>query len=685
MPIYTDAAYGGQSVTIEKPNLRVEVHKRLTGWGWAEVFAPSGRLVAVMEHFGEVKIPGLDVPLRMEAAEYQLERTEGGQRLSFPVRLTTLNEMVAASEFKRFVKSSLNESALAGTAVLALSGEVPLLRMEYRFRLLADLGIEYLRGPWLKVGQDSFGAAKDDAIFPGVEWLRAGEWSSGTDFFQHPWALRVAPHPFKVSIPLMAISHQGEGLGLAWDPLAPVVSHQRYPQPVFASPNFVDRRNNHLLGLMMPLLDRGQAENALEADRPVQLRINDVVSFSAEVSLVRGGSLDVVIDWVNSHGLPDPGRPRYPLPEALERIARAYNSNLWFEGKGWGGARTTGIPREPTPAEPEFLQRYIGRNPNAETAKGLARKLAWARAQPGGGKRQATKEERLAQAERLLAEQRADGSFPFDPDGKHSRPNHMAVASGTYKPLAMRGDTALDLCVQPARELFLLAKEEANPALVQAACRALDYCLPMDRPEGGDWWETPLHSPNLLAAGNAAIAYYLGYQAVHEPRYLEKAVYWIRALLPFTHLWQPSEVPQLYNTKPCFTATCWSLSNWVTWHVQWEALRTFADSHRLGIDWGKIDPEIDWHAYEKGITVAALRWIIDHTDERSLEKISFLFVPLVEFRDGGMDGMYHDGHDCTAGTYRGGPLMPDLIAVNLLNILERQNLSSAAPRPSETG
>ena len=89
----------------------------------------------------------------------------------------------------------------------------------------------------------------------------------------------VAPHPFKVSVPVMAISHQGEGLGMGWSPLMPVVSHQRYPQPVFASPNFVDRRNNHLMGPMLPLLERGQPGNALEADPPLWLRINDTVAF----------------------------------------------------------------------------------------------------------------------------------------------------------------------------------------------------------------------------------------------------------------------------------------------------------------------------------------------------------------------------------------------------------------------
>ena len=679
MPVYEDAAYGGESATIENSSLRAEFHKRPKGWGWAEVFTPSGRLMAVLDHLGEVKIPGLDVPLRMEAEEYRLEQDGDAQRLIFPVRLTTLNEMVAGTEFKRFVKSPLNETAMEGTVVVTLAQEAPVLRLEYRFRLLTDLAVSWVRGPWLKVGANSFGAAKDDGIFPGLEWLQGDEWSSGTDWFQHPWALRVAPHPFKVAVPVMAISHGGTGVGLSWNPLAPVFSHQRYAQPVFASPNFVDRRNNHLMGLMLPLLERSQPENALEAEPPLWLRINDTVAFEAEASLVEGNSLSVVVDWVRRHGLPEPSEPRYPLPEALERIARAYDSNLWYEGKGWGGARLTGIMREPQPVEPRFIERYISRDPDGDTARRLAEKLAWVRAQSRSRERKERREEARARGERMLAEQRADGSFPFDPDGKHSRPNHMGVAAGTCKPLGAKGDTAVDLCMGPARELLLLARETGDRSFVEAARRALDYCLPMQRPEGGDWWETPLHSPNLLAAGNAAIAYYLGYNATDDPRYLRKAVHWIRSLLPFTHLWQPSEVPQLYNTKPCFAATCWWLSNWVTNHVQWEVLRTFADSRRLGLDWGEIDPEIDWHRYEKGITVAVLRWMIDHTDERSMEKISFLFVPLEEFRSGAMDGMYHDSHDCTNGTYRGGPIMPDIIAVSLLNVLERESGGGSEP------
>jgi hypothetical protein len=136
----------------------------------------------------------------------------------------------------------------------------------------------------------------------------------------------------------------------------------------------------------------------------------------------------------------------------------------------------------------------------------------------------------------------------------------------------------------------------------------------MQRPEGGDFWEAPLHSPNPLAAGHATNAYYLGHRAFGDERYRARAIHWIRSLLPFTRLWQPLQNEMAYNTKPCLCASDWYFANWVRDHVQWEVLETFAQSRRLGIDWGAIDPEIDWHRYQEGITVAALCWMIDHRE-----------------------------------------------------------------------
>ncbi len=674
MPIYEDASHGGETVKVENSRIRVEIHKRLTGWGWAEIFNAAGQLIAVLDHFGEVKLPGLAVPLHMEAQKYESERGESGQRLTFPVKLTSLSEMAGASSFKSWFKLPFTEPAIEGTVTLTLDFESAILRMAYEFKPLAMLAVRYLRGPWLKVGASSFGAAKDDGIFPGVEWLVGNEWSSGTDWFQHPWALRVAPHPFKVAAPLMAISYSGTGIGFSWSPLARVSSSQDYPQPVYASPNFIDRKNNHIMGLMLPSVAWGAEENVLEADPPLELRTGSIVKFEAEIFLVEGDSLDVMMDWVKRHGLPEPPEPRYPLHEALDRIARAYNSNLWYEGRGWGMNRE-GYGAA-APAEPLFLERYIKEGHDRETAKGLAKKLEWVRGQPtyeisepwGGTRRFAKwkKEKRLECGLRLLSYQKEDGSFPFEPDGRHSMPDHFALSDGTLKALGKKGDTALDLCVQPAIDLLVLADMTGEKSFRKGAKKALDYCLSMKRPEGGDWWETPLHSPNLLAAGHAAIAYYLGYKSFNEPLYLKRAIHWIRSLLPFTHLWEPRTRPQMYNTKPCFCATDWWLSDWVTRHVQWEVLQTFALSAELGIDWGEIDKEIDWHRYQRGITIAVLRWMIDHED------IANTALPLDRVKSGEWDTLFHDAHHTATGIYGGGPIMPDVIALNIYAVLDRE-------------
>jgi hypothetical protein len=693
-PHYPDATYGGEAVTLENSGMRLTVYKRLTGWGWVEISNSAGELIAVLDHFGEVDpvVSGRSIPVRIEAQRYQLDKGDFGQRLTFPVRLIWY-QTVAKSPWGM---TGLSDPALEGTVSITLEAKAPVAKLVYDLKPLRTLGVRYFRGPWLKVGSGSFGVAKADGIFPGLEWLVGDEWSSGTDWFQHPDALRMVPHPFKVAAPLMAISWKGTGIGLAWNPLEEVMPGKRYLQPVYASPNFLDRANNHLMGLMLPSVAWGMEENTppvrstKPGPAPLELSPGSPIHIEAEVFLAKGNSLDVVVDWVKRHGLPEPPTPRYPLSEAMDRIARQYNTSLWHEGRGWGKTAD-----EANAYPPVFLEHYAREGRDREIAKGLAEKLAWASKQPQSGRfKQGVlsggfsvgregpralalwpKEAQLARGRDLLSYQTEDGSFRFDPEGRHksdySAPFFLYCDS-IFKPLGVKGDTALDLSVDPAMELLLLADSTGEQQFRAAAHKALDYCLTMQRPEGGDWWETPLHSPNLLAAGHAAIAYYLGYKAFNDPRYLERAIYWIRAILPFTHLWQPEEVAELYDTKPCFNMTAWYLSNWVTKHVQWEVLVSFAASTELGIDWGKIDREIDWHRFQKGITVAVLRWMIDHKNPTQKWDPDWGVADADPAKRGLLDTCFPDDHNSVTGVCSGGLIEPDSVAINLEAVLERE-------------
>jgi hypothetical protein len=571
---------------------------------------------------------------------------------------------------------------MEGEVILTLPSHAPVVQLSFKLKSRANLFARYVRGPWLKAGVNDFGMAKDDAILPGVEWLVGDEWSSGTDWFKDPWAQRCVPHPNKVAIPFMAVSHEGTAVGMAWDANQNATQWFNYrihrPQPVFASPNFVDRMNNHLLGLMVPDVEVEPRENQVYADPPLELHPEQCVQFDAEIFVVDGNSLNAAADWVKRHGLPAPPKPRWPLEDALERIAKAYNSRFWHEGKGFGFAQS---PNGTGPHEPRFMEDFIRLNRDLPLAAELEKKLEWCRAQPNYTKTRhrlgrvaniphMSRADQMKYGQTLLSYQKEDGSFPFDPEGRHYMKDDFVVAREYLEPMGLSGDTALDISIVPAAELIALWQATNEPSFREAALKTLEFCMPMRRPEGGDFWETPLHSPNLLAAGHAALTYYLAYKVFGEDRYKEKSVYWLRSLLPFTHLWQTDHVQMMYNTKPCFCSSDWYFANWVRDHVQWEVLETFASSTAMEIDWNEVDPEIDWHRYQEGITVAALRWMVDHRESRWQPHNLPWTAEL--FNQGLLDDCYADTHNSITGNYGGMVIPPDPIAVNLIAILQRQ-------------
>ncbi|WP_077620287.1 hypothetical protein [Bacillus sinesaloumensis] len=681
MPIYQSASFGGKTVSLGNEHIRVDIHKRLTGWGWVEIFSADGAYLGVIDHFGEVMLRDQEIPIRLEAEDYEKQTGDFGEKLIFHVKSMIVQDKLNGTSFEQWIKYPFGEHCLEGVVILWLKPNSSVIELSFRFEAKANLFVRYVRGPWLKIGANGSGVKKEDAIFPGIEWLQADEWSSGTDWFKDPWAQRFAPHHHKVAIPMMTVSNDNHVISLSWNPNQTVTQWFNYrkhvAQPVFASPNFIDRMNNHLLGLMVPNAATEEEENKVYANPVLELHPGQPIEFDAELSVGRGNSLDGVIQWVERNGLPDVPEPRWSLAQALDRIAHAYNTHLWFQGKGFGTKQTdNGIK----PIVPRFIHDYLEMFPEKRVSKELEENVNWCKEQPDYhqasfnlGKVASiplwSQEKQVAYGRELLDYQNEDGSFSFEPDGRHYQKDDFVVAREFLEPMAQSGETALDISIIPAAELLTLWKNTGNEIYKKSAVKTLDYCLNMRRPEGGDFWETPLHSPNLLAAGHAAITYYLAFQEFGDEKYKNKAVYWLRSLLPFTHLWQPDGMQMVYNTKPCFCSSDWYFANWVRDHVQWEVLETFAASSALEIDWNALDAKVDWEKYQEGITVAALRWMLNHEDKNW--QPHNLPITRELYKNGELDECFADTHNSITGHYGGMAILPDVIAVNLVSIIKR--------------
>ncbi len=663
MPKYTGAAWAGETKVLENRFMRVEVHNRKTGWTYVEFYTPEKKLMGVLPYLASVQDNAggprgnMATFRRVESQDVLEEHTDEADALIFDVHALTYGELAKGS-FVEFMAPP-EVPLLKGTIKLTLPKNSAAFKLDYDLMWLGSNGFVAIHGPWLLAGADSFGLHKTDGVFPGVEWLRTDEWSSNQNAMMWPLSERTAVHPFKVSIPMMAISHENDTIALCWDPLEPIAEKrpmqvEYYPQPVFSSPDAVNHADQHLMGLMLPTSAMTHVEN-------------------------------------------NPA-PKKSLEEQLEYIVRQYDGHFFFEQEhntGWGVRTVRDMIRRPGEEPKEvgthiprvFLERYIEKYGGTELANSLKAKLEKAKASEAAREDDPARREEshhipldFGKAEPaalktygdgILETQEPDGSFPArltDQRAATWRPvfiNHWPFAENVYKAMSQEGDMVLENHVVSALHLLKIAEVTGEKKYAQAAFKALDYCLPMLVADGGDAWETPLKSPNLLATGHAAIAYELAYRACGKQAYRDKAVYWLRGLLVFTNLWEPKKTHNLYNTKPCFCVTDWATTSWVDAQVEWEVIEILSQSREYGIDWGEVDTEINWHRYEEGIACATTWWMLDSSraDELPLD---------IDLGLGNLDGMFADQHDPVTDEHLGWQLSPEDYANIILNVLERR-------------
>ena len=185
----------------------------------------------------------------------------------------------------------------------------------------------------LKAGEGSFGINKNQALFPGLEWLVAGETSSSTLDIAPPNNIRFAPDPRWITIPAMGVlSDDSLLVGILWDATREWISGRTMPTAVFASPNFLDNQNNHRMDLFVPSMPDYVIPNTIEAATPYAMNSGDKIRVVSRILVDASADdmIDLIDHWLDMHN----GFPSIPpLPRTMEEefalSRRAYLNTLW--------------------------------------------------------------------------------------------------------------------------------------------------------------------------------------------------------------------------------------------------------------------------------------------------------------------------------------------------------------------
>jgi hypothetical protein len=481
-----------------------------------------------------------------------------------------------------------------------------------------DGWLAHFQGPTLHVGEGTFGAGKDDGLFCGLEWLAGEEASSSSlDMHDPDYYVRFVPHPNKITVPLMAFSKSNAALALYWDCLQKWDGTNDRPAAVFASPNFIEGQENHLMGLFLPSVPAWVSSNALEAAAaPYPFRGQAPLRLEAWIAAVTPArqSLACLERWFQTFGVPEPAPiPRGNYLKEIEFSTRAFLESLWLDNeRQWRTFNGEGYVLSSKGRPPHFAFQLrmaalmtqddaLRRRCNDRAA--LAEKLGgfspqwddlgftWADPLPP-----------LAALGRD-ALQRLDS---MDPDGSwrfRTRVETTGVFKGMdYSLLGPDRAAEVGTCAHNLYEVLRFARLTGDADLFKAAEKPLAFIEQFAVPRAAQVWECPVHSPDILAAADALEAELEAYRCSGNQHYLREARRWAWTGLPFVYAWNPPGKPILrYASIPIFGAS-WYAGSWIGQPVQWNGLRYAYALLKLA----DYDHSFPWRRVAEGLTISAL-------------------------------------------------------------------------------
>lgn len=459
-------------------------------------------------------------------------------------------------------------------------------------------------------GLGSFGEAKNQAIFAGLEYLDRDEPSSSEADIIGPGAQRQVPDTLKITLPLMAVQAGDRYIGLLWE---------KEPEfaAVFDSPDRLFKSGAHVMGVLFPGADgTNRAEGSLLPYGGQTLKADQVLTLSATLIGGRGPSVaPALAQYVALRGLPATPKAGVDWESYVATAAAGWLDSRIHVGSQYRHAYPGGFRPQPA-ADAAVLMDWLARQAgDADLQRRLAEaaKAALAEVKPGDlnsagishvrypvaalvyghAAENAARADQVARE--LLAQCEPDGTVRYQksPAGPDYGRTHFAPdANGLTAAVVAR--------------LLEAATVSGDPSLIRDGLRVLRALgkFANSVPRGAQTWEVPLHTPDILASANLVRAYTLGYELTGDAHFLEQARYWAWTGMPFTYLVPPTTEPVgLYATIPVFGATQWVAPNWMGLPVQWCGL-VYADAlYRLA----RHDPTGPWKQLADGITASGVQ------------------------------------------------------------------------------
>ena len=508
------------------------------------------------------------------------------------------------------------------------------------------------RGPFLRAPRGEGQPERIAALFPGLDWVVGDERSSSPDTAPPPFERRYVPHPYKITVPVMAVAKGGFVTGLTWDPLqvwdgerVESAAH-RYPAAVFASPDYAEGTESDLMGLFLPSVPQYIDENSLLAQRPYQMTPGRELKLECNLfALDSSNVVDSVREFIHLNGLIPPPPKTRDYKQSLELDVETYLERAW-SAKQSGWARSSSPDKKWTFynetvalalwraslfAKDEDLKKRI--RECVETAISAHRgtcglSMAYFR---GGF----AEELDLAkgQLDKLVPTQQRDGGWSADD------------AVGRKRKRSLVGVTA-----ERAAKLLRSGLLTGDHRHRDAGIKAIRFLDNFHRPDGLSVWDVHENAPGLLAAAYLSSAYLDQFLLTGTPARLARAVYWAWAGLPFIYLWHAHNRDIMrYASVPFFAVSLMDRKPWFGVAAQWNGLVYANELLRLA----RYDRSMQWHRIGRAITLCAMRLQKTPADGQA---------PLV--------GFYPDAYNVVDGRdYYPLCLNPQYITRNVLHLL----------------